>query len=462
MLDRAPRRLTLGRAPRLTRVVALEARRHRRRHARLHEHALGRVLAHQVARDFVQLGEAVALAVGQQQLDVAQRAGELRLDPLAQLLEPLAGERRDEQAVGVAQAQSSRASSSSASALLSTSRRGRSPAPISSSTSSTARIISSSSSSGAEASTTCSSRSASARLLQRRAERVDELVGQLADEADGVGQQVVAPAEPPAARRRVERVEQPVAHADLGARERVEQRRLAGVRVADERDLGQLRARRARRASFCARPSRAPGGVCSAVMRSRARRRSVSICDSPGPRVPMPGPPAGPPAPAPRRSRWVHSPRMRARLYSSCASSTCSLPSAECACPAKMSRMIAVRSTTGHAERLLEVAPLARRELVVAGDDVRVLRLDRRSQLLQLARARSTCSGAACSRCWTICPTVATPAVRSSSSQLGQVLAGLQRRRSPAHADARARRAARCAPASASRGRCGLSQSSHV
>ena len=29
-----------------------------------------------------------------------------------------------------------------------------------------------------------------ARLLERRAERLDELVGQLADEADGVGQQV--------------------------------------------------------------------------------------------------------------------------------------------------------------------------------------------------------------------------------------------------------------------------------
>ena len=38
---------------------------------------------------------------------------------------------------------------------------------------------------------------------------------------------------------------------------------------------------------------------------------------------------------------------MRARLYSSCASSTWSLPSAERAWSAKMSRMIAVRSITG-------------------------------------------------------------------------------------------------------------------
>ena len=79
------------------------------------------------------------------------------------------------------------------------------------------------------------------------------------------------------------------------------------------------------------------------MIRSRARRRSVSIWDSPGPLVPIP------PSmrPAPRRSRWVHSPLMRARLYSSCASSTWSLPSAVWAWSAKMSRITAVRSITG-------------------------------------------------------------------------------------------------------------------
>ena len=51
------------------------------------------------------------------------------------------------------------------------------------------------------------------RLLERRPERIDELVGQLADEADGVGQQVVAPAGAQHPGGRVERVEQPVAHA---------------------------------------------------------------------------------------------------------------------------------------------------------------------------------------------------------------------------------------------------------
>src|SRR5206468_3371906 len=73
------------------------------------------------------------------------------------------------------------------------------------------------------------------------------------------------------------------------------------------------------------------------VTRRRARRRSVSSWDSPGPRVPTP---------PPRRSRCFHRPRMRGRLYSSCASSTWSLPSADTACWAKMSRMSWVRSTT--------------------------------------------------------------------------------------------------------------------
>src|SRR5439155_423486 len=79
------------------------------------------------------------------------------------------------------------------------------------------------------------------------------------------------------------------------------------------------------------------GGRRTCEMRGRASRRSVSSCDSPGPRVPTP---------PPSRSRCCHIPRMRGRLYSSCASSTWSFPSAETACWAKMSRMSCVRSTT--------------------------------------------------------------------------------------------------------------------
>ena len=49
------------------------------------------------------------------------------------------------------------------------------------------------------------------RLLERGGEGVDELVGQLADEADGVGQQVVAPVDLERAGGGIERVEQPLA-----------------------------------------------------------------------------------------------------------------------------------------------------------------------------------------------------------------------------------------------------------
>ena len=84
----------------------------------------------------------------------------------------------------------------------------------------------------------------------------------------------------------------------------------------------------------------------SSVIRRFASRRSVSSCDSPGPRVPTPPPTLAVPPPPACRSRCFHMPRMRGRLYSSCASSTWSFPSAETACWAKMSRISCVRSTT--------------------------------------------------------------------------------------------------------------------
>ena len=78
------------------------------------------------------------------------------------------------------------------------------------------------------------------RLLERRAERLDELVGKLADEADRVGQQVVAAAGAQQPGGRIERVEQPVADADGRAGQRVQKRGLAGVRVAGERHRRQV------------------------------------------------------------------------------------------------------------------------------------------------------------------------------------------------------------------------------
>ena len=80
-------------------------------------------------------------------------------------------------------------------------------------------------------------------------------------------------------------------------------------------------------------------------------------------------------------------PRMRWRLYSSCASSTWSLPAAEWACSAKMSRITRVRSTTRIAELVLERALLARRELVLGHDDLGLELLRELLQLLELAAA---------------------------------------------------------------------------
>ena len=85
------------------------------------------------------------------------------------------------------------------------------------------------------------------RHLERRLERLDELVGQLADEPDGVGEQHrLATGEVEAPGRGVERCEQPVLHQHTGIGEVVEQGRLAGVGVARRWRHGARRERRRR------------------------------------------------------------------------------------------------------------------------------------------------------------------------------------------------------------------------
>ena len=83
----------------------------------------------------------------------------------------------------------------------------------------------------------------------------------------------------------------------------------------------------------------------SFAMRVWMRRRSSSIFVSPGPREPMPAPPP-PTWPPAWRDIDSPQPRRRGSRYSSCASSTCALPSRLLACWLKMSRMTAVRSMT--------------------------------------------------------------------------------------------------------------------
>ena len=128
-------------------------------------------------------------------------------------------------------------------------------------------------------------------LLERRAERRDERVRQPVDEPDRVRHEQLAPVgQPHLPDERIERHEQRVGRHRLARRQHVEQRRLAGVRVADERDrrhrrlvapLAQLRA---------PPPDRRRSPSADRWMRWRMRRRSVSSLVSPGPRVPMPPP----------------------------------------------------------------------------------------------------------------------------------------------------------------------------
>ena len=330
--------------------------------------------------------------------------------------------------------------------MLSTSSRGCSPAPISSSVSSTARFIAIACSSPAEASSTCSSRSARRSPRASRAKASTSWWGSLRMKPTVSVSRCARPPILTVLRGRVEGVEQPVAHTDLRPRQRVEQRRLAGVGVADEGDRRQrgalaLGALTARVPLTCSRRRR------SAAMRLRARRRSVSIWVSPGPLVPMP---------PPSRSRWLHRPRMRARLYSSWASSTWSLPSALPAWRAKMSRITVVRSTTGRPERLLEVALLARRELVVAGDQVRVAGLRGRLRLRELAGPEVGVRVRAARAAGRISPTTATPAVRSSSPSSARSSPSASAADAEARADAPAARAPiRSSRRSACCARCG-------
>ena len=80
-------------------------------------------------------------------------------------------------------------------------------------------------------------------------------------------------------------------------------------------------------------------------------------------------------------------PRMRGRLYSSCASSTWSLPSALRACWAKMSRISCVRSTTRALSASSSAPLLARVELVVDEQRLGARLGEGVLQLLELALA---------------------------------------------------------------------------
>ena len=129
---------------------------------------------------------------------------------------------------------------STTSILFTTSSIGRSSAPISCSTAFTASICSISSLLGRRTIDDVQDQVGDERLLERRREALDELVRQAADEADRVGDEIAAALVLEAARRRVEGLEEAVATETVGPGERVQERRLADVRVPGERDRRRL------------------------------------------------------------------------------------------------------------------------------------------------------------------------------------------------------------------------------
>ena len=193
-------------------------------------------------------------------------------------------------------------------------------------------------------------------LLQRRAERLDQLVRQVPDEPDGVGERVVAavgglgPAD-----RRVEGGEQRVLDEHAGAGEPVQQARTCRRwcsrrwRPTGPRGGGAP-------AAWCPGPSSCrrsrgaawPSGCGCAAGRSRSSSRQDRGCRRR--RTPT--------RRAPPACRDIDSPQPRSRgsMYCIWASETCALPSRLLACWAKMSRISAVRSIDLDLDDVLELA----------------------------------------------------------------------------------------------------------
>ena len=79
------------------------------------------------------------------------------------------------------------------------------------------------------------------RFLEGGRKSLDEVVRQPSDESDGVGDEIAAALVLEGPGRRVERLEEPVVHRDLGIGQGVQQRRLPDVGVPGERDRRGLR-----------------------------------------------------------------------------------------------------------------------------------------------------------------------------------------------------------------------------
>jgi hypothetical protein len=207
-------------------------------------------------------------------------------------------------------------------------------------------------------------------------------VGQLLDEADRVGEQVVAAGELEAAGGRVERVEEPVTHPGLGPGQRVEQGRLAGVRVAGEGDPRQRGAvaPRPHHAAVSLEPGQPPPQCRDAVAGEAAVGLDLALARAPGADAAVHAAGAEALEVGPQTPHAGHVVLELGELDLELALGRVRVVGEDVE---DHGRAVDHR----HAERRLEVALLARGELVVAGDEVRVAGGDLALQLLQAATA---------------------------------------------------------------------------
>jgi hypothetical protein len=208
------------------------------------------------------------------------------------------------------------------------------------------------------------------RLLERGLEGFDQAVGQISDEADGVGdQQRLAVGQVDAAGGGVERGEQHVLGHDIGPAQGIEQRGFAGVGVADDGGVRRL-VFLALLALGLALFADEFEFALAAVDAMLARRRSTSICFSPMPRA---APPPWPPPPEPpSRSRWPHIRASRGSAYCMRASSTCRRPP-WCGRAWRKCRESPPRGRSRRGRRVFPLALLGWGEAVVDDDHVALM-----------------------------------------------------------------------------------------
>jgi succinyl-diaminopimelate desuccinylase len=205
------------------------------------ENAFARVLALLDRRaERIELVQLRALRIRQEQADGLEALGKTVGNPDAQLVEPFVRERRDLQRIGVAIREMPAVLAVDGVDLVDHELDGQlvgpdlAQHPIDGCDLLDQRVLCH------RAVDDMENEVGDERLLERRSEALDQLMGQAADEADRVGDEIAPAVVLEAARRRIERLEQPVAHRDSGVRERVQERRLADVCVAGERDCRDL------------------------------------------------------------------------------------------------------------------------------------------------------------------------------------------------------------------------------